>query len=118
MERRVGDLVLVYVEETPSFYGRIEKIEPDVKPGWYQVTFLFLGIPARTVVWILREEYIDGAPFTMGGNPLRIELVPPLQEAEANNDRHNKVHHHSKDESQEKDQLPSNPKVIPFKPKR
>lgn len=118
MERKVGDLVLVYVEETPSFYGRIEKIEPDIKPGWYQVTFLFLGIPARTVVWILREEYIDGAPFTMGGNPLRIELVPPLQEVEAHEQQPHRAVQQSKSESQEKDQRAPNPKVIPFKPKR
>ncbi len=112
MERKIGDLVLVYVEDAPSFYGRIEKIEPDAKAGWYQVTFLFLGIPARTVVWILREEYIDGEPFTMGGTPLRIELVPPFREET------------KKEEGPEKPQRTSSeptskgPKVIPLKPKR
>lgn len=114
MERRVGDLILVYVENTPSFYGRIEKIEPDIKPGWYQVTFLFLGIPPKTVVWILREEYIDGEPFTMGGNPLRLEYVPPLQEAlRANNKPDEEVAPRKVD-----GEAPQSPKVIPFKPKR
>lgn len=103
--------MLVYVEDAPSFYGRIEKIEPDKKEGWYQVTFLFLGIPARRVVWILREEYIDGEPFTMGGTPLRIELVPPYQEEtkeEASQENPPKGFPQSG---------PKTPKVIPLRPK-
>ncbi|MDY6974109.1 MAG: hypothetical protein SV775_17610, partial [Thermodesulfobacteriota bacterium] len=31
--------------------------------------------PARTVTWILRGSYIDGAPFTMGGRAVRLEEV-------------------------------------------
>jgi hypothetical protein len=118
MERKIGDLVLVYVNESPSFYGRIENIEPDQKPGWYQVTFLFLGIPARMAVWILREEYIDGAPFTMGGTPLRLELVRPYKQMVLGADDENLE---SPEEGTEKE--PSSPqdkggKVIPLKPKK
>ena len=39
------DLVLIHVEEKPAFYGRIEKITADVKPKWWQVTFLALTFP-------------------------------------------------------------------------
>mgnify|MGYP001129666113 CR=1 FL=1 len=118
MERKIGDLVLVYVNDSPSFYGRIENIEPDPKPGWYQVTFLFLGIPARMAVWILKEEYIDGAPFTMGGTPLRLELVRPYKQMVWNADGENLQ---APDEGIEKD--PADPdqkgaKVIPLKPKK
>jgi len=70
-----GDVVLIYTHDQPSVYARIETIEPDVKKDWYQVTLLMLTIPARNVTWILREEYVQGAPFTMGGQPLRIEGV-------------------------------------------
>ncbi len=112
MDRKPGDLILVYVEDKPSFYGRIEKIEPDVKAGWYQVLFLFLGIPARHVKWILRDEYIDGAPFTMGGTPLRLELVPPYEETEEEAYETDNVIVPPKDASG----TPS--KVIPFRPKR
>jgi hypothetical protein len=79
-----GDVVLVYYQEEPSVYARIEAIEPDVKKDWYRVTLLMLTIPAQTAVWILREEYINGTPFTMGGQPLRIEgvgrVLPPVEQ--------------------------------------
>ena len=70
-----GDVILVYYQEKPSVYARIEFIEPDIKKDWYQLTLLILSVPARTVTWILREEYINGAPFTMGDTPMRLEGV-------------------------------------------
>ena len=70
-----GDLVLVTVEDTPAFFARIECIGPDVKPHWYQVTLLVLQVPVVEVTWILREEYLSGASFTMGGKKVVIELV-------------------------------------------
>ncbi|MBN2123431.1 MAG: hypothetical protein JW821_04000 [Deltaproteobacteria bacterium] len=70
-----GDLVLIYYQENPALYARIEAIEPDVKRDWYQVTLLLLTIPAQVARWTLREEYINGAPFTMGGTPMRLEGV-------------------------------------------
>lgn len=82
--RREGDLVLVYYEEQPAVYARIEAIEPDIKKEWYQVTFQLLTIPAQMVTWILRESYIDGAPFTMGGRAMHLEDVKrvPLKKDE------------------------------------
>ncbi len=70
-----GDLVLIYYQETPTVYARIESIEPDMKKDWYQVGLLLLTIPAQTVTWILREEYINGTSFTMGGQSMRLEEV-------------------------------------------
>ena len=72
---RIGDLVLIHFQDKPAVYGRIESIEPDVKRDWYQVTLLLLTLPAQTVTWILREAYINGEPFTMGGQPMRLERV-------------------------------------------
>jgi hypothetical protein len=70
-----GDLVLVHYQDEPAFYARIEKIEPDIKKDWFRVTLLLLTLPPRTVTWILREEYINGAPFTMAGKSMRLEKV-------------------------------------------
>ena len=70
-----GDVVLIHYRDKPMAYARIEAIEPDVKKDWYQVTLLFLTVPAQTVTWILREAYIHGDPFTMGGQPVRLERV-------------------------------------------
>ncbi|MGD8387940.1 MAG: hypothetical protein PVG49_12425 [Desulfobacteraceae bacterium] len=75
----VGDVVLIYYQDEPSVYARIEDIAPDVKKDWYQVTLLMLTIPPQTATWILREAYINGTPFTMGGQPLRIESVQRVE---------------------------------------
>ncbi len=71
----VGDVVLVYVEEAPAFFARVEEILPDVKPQWYQVKLLVLQVPLLVITWILRRPYIDGEEFTMGGKPMRLEKV-------------------------------------------
>ena len=70
--RNIGDLVLIYYKGKPSIYARIESIEPDIKEGWYQVKLLILSIPAQIIQWILKEEYIDGHTFTIGGIPIRL----------------------------------------------
>lgn len=72
---REGDLVLVHYQDQPTVYARIEYIEPDVKKDWYQVTLQLLTIPPQTVTWILRDSYINGSPFTMGGKPMHLEEV-------------------------------------------
>lgn len=101
-----GDVVLIYYQDKPSVYARIEAIEQDIKKDWYLVTFLFLTIPSQTVTWILREEYFNGAPFTMGGNSMLIESVERvLPEAETGED--------IKEEDKESGGKPA--KVIPFK---
>jgi hypothetical protein len=73
--RKVGELVLIHYEDKPALYARIEAIELDVKKDWYRVTLLLLSIPSQTVTWILREEYIDGETFTMGGHAMRMAEV-------------------------------------------
>ena len=70
-----GDIVLIHIKDQPAVYARIELIEPDIKKGWYKVTLLLLSIPQQVITWILRNEYINGASFTMDGNPIRMEEV-------------------------------------------
>ena len=105
-----GDVVLIHYQDKPMAYARIEAIEPDVKKDWCQVTLLLLTIPAQTVTWILREAYIHGELFTMGGQSVRLERV----KKQKTEDR--------KQDSLEKLQRTENPqpavhnlKVIPFK---
>jgi hypothetical protein len=76
----INDLVLVYLDHKPAFYARIDDINPDVKKGWYQVEFYVLTLPPQTLVWILEEDHIRGAEFTMGGRPVRLAPVPPKSE--------------------------------------
>ena len=74
------DLVLLHVDNKPGFYARIDEIIPDVKPGWWQVKLLVLTFPMQVFTWILDEFQIEGADFTMGGTPLRLEpVVSPVE---------------------------------------
>jgi len=68
----IGDVVIIHIENKPSVYARIESIEADVKPRWYQVKLLFLSFPPQEVTWILKREYIEGSPFTMKDIPIQI----------------------------------------------
>ncbi|MDZ7332373.1 MAG: hypothetical protein ONB31_10385 [candidate division KSB1 bacterium] len=69
------DVVLVYIENNPTFFARIEDISPDIKKGWWRVRLLILQIPLMVTTWILDDDQIRGADFTMGGTPIRIEKV-------------------------------------------
>ncbi len=74
----IGDVVIIHIDNKPSVYARIESIEADVKPKWFQVKLLFLSIPPQEVTWILKREYIEGSPFTMKDIPIQIlPLGPP-----------------------------------------
>ncbi len=70
-----NDVVLVYIENKPAFFARIENINPDIKKGWWRVRLLILQIPLMVTTWILDNEQIRGVDFTMGGTPIRIEKV-------------------------------------------
>ncbi len=70
-----GDLVIIYMNEVPTLYARIEAINPDHKPDWWQVDLLLLTHPAQRVTWTLREEYFNGSPFTMQGTPMLIKAL-------------------------------------------
>ncbi len=79
------DLVLIYFEDSPLTFARIEDISPDVKNDWYRVKLLILQLPLQAVTWILREAYINGDPFTMDGKRMKMEKVvcpedPKVQE--------------------------------------
>ena len=78
-----GDVVLIYLEEEPAFFARIEDISADRKPDWYQVRLLLLQIPLQVTTWILREEYIKGEAFTIDSQSIRLEKVTGAELEEA-----------------------------------
>ena len=77
---RENDLVLIYLEDKPLIFARIEGILADHKPDWYHVKLLLLQIPPQVVTWILRDTYINGSEFTMNGKPMRLEKVEAPQD--------------------------------------
>ena len=76
MQTKNGEVVLIHHKKKPMGYARVEDIIADVKPGWWQIQLLLLAMPLSRVTWILREAYIDGEEFTMGGDPMRLERLP------------------------------------------
>lgn len=77
-----NDIVLIYFEDKPLVFARIEEIHPDVKPDWFQVKLLLLQVPLQPVTWILRTAYINGDEFTMNGKRMRLERVENPEKAE------------------------------------
>ena len=70
-----NDLVLIYFEDNPLSFARVESILPDSKRDWFHVTLLLLRMPPQMVTWILRDVYINGTEFTMDGKRMRLEKV-------------------------------------------
>ena len=71
----INDIVLIYFEDNPLIFARIEDISPDIKKGWYLVKLMILQVPLQVVTWILKEEYINGSEFTMNEKRMRLEKV-------------------------------------------
>ena len=71
----INDVVLIYFEDKPLIFARIEDISPDVKKDWYLVKLLILQVPLQVVTWILKEAYISGDEFTMNEKRMRLEKV-------------------------------------------
>ncbi len=92
-----NDIVLVYIENKPSFFARVEKIYPDAKPNWWRVKLLILQVPVVIATWILDNDQVRGAEFTMNGTPIRIEKieVPPDPEIENQPPEEGTKHHQS-----------------------
>jgi hypothetical protein len=76
-----GDVVLIHFREQPASFARVEAIRPHERPGWFYCDLLVLSVPTQPVSWILQQHQIDGTPFTMGGEGVRIDRLPDLGEA-------------------------------------
>lgn len=70
-----NDIVLIYLEDKPMTFARIEEITADHKPNWFHVKLMMLQVPLQVVSWILKDVYINGDEYTMGGQRMRLERV-------------------------------------------
>ena len=104
-----NDLVLIYFEDDPLSFARIESIFPDSKPDWYHVKLLLLQMPPQLVTWILRDVYISGTEFTMNGKRMRLEKV------EVPNEPNTPGLFDKRDESHGPDEATGKAKVISLK---
>ncbi len=76
-----NDVILIYVDDQPVTFARIEDIRPDIKNGWFVIKLLMLQIPLQVVSWILKADYINGDSFFMSGQKMRMEkVVCPVDE--------------------------------------
>jgi len=72
---KVNDVVLIYLEDAPVSFARVESILPDAKKDWYHIKLLMLNIPLQVVTWILKDDYINGGQFNMNGKKMKMEKV-------------------------------------------
>jgi hypothetical protein len=107
------DIVLIHVDNKPGFYARIEDLTADAKPGWWQVRLMVFTFPLQIFTWILDESQLDGASFTMGGTPIRMEqVISPVEQERIKREQDEK-------EERERSRLHScNPKVISLTDRR
>ena len=77
-----GEVVLIHFNDKPTLYARVEHLQPDHKKGWWRVALLLLTIPPQSITWILDEDQVRGADFTMQGHPVRLERVKASGPAE------------------------------------
>jgi hypothetical protein len=73
-----GDVVLIHYQGRPASFARVEDLRSHPRPGWFFCDLLVLAVPVQAVTWILEREQIDGADFTMGGEPVRLERLPDV----------------------------------------
>ncbi|MDZ7315423.1 MAG: hypothetical protein ONB24_04800 [candidate division KSB1 bacterium] len=71
-----GEVILVHIEEKPAFFAQIERIDPDIKKGWYHLTFVTLTLPMQRMTWILDKDQLRGQPFTMNQIPMQLQKPP------------------------------------------
>ncbi|OQY51985.1 MAG: hypothetical protein B6230_03725 [Desulfobacteraceae bacterium 4572_89] len=71
----INDVVLIYLEDSPVSFARVESILPDPKKDWYQIKLLMLQIPLQVVTWILKDDYINGEEFHMNGKKMKLKTV-------------------------------------------
>lgn len=76
MITQIGDIVLIHRQGEPVVYARVEQITADSKPHWWHIELKLLLVPAQPATWILKEEYIDGEEFSMGGEKMCLERLP------------------------------------------
>ena len=77
----INDIILIYLEDEPVSFARVESILPDAKKDWYHLKLLMLQLPLQVVTWILKDDYINGADFHMNGKQMKLEKVEsPVEE--------------------------------------
>lgn len=109
----IHDIVLIHVDNKPGFYARIEDLTADVKPGWWQVRLMVFTFPLQIFTWILDEFQLDGAAYTMGGTPIRMErVISPVEQERI------KREHDEKEERERSGQNSGSHKVISLSDRR
>ncbi len=115
MANTVNDIVLVYLEDSPLFFARIESILPDAKKDWYHIKLLMLQLPLQVVTWILKDDYINGETYHMNGKKMRLEKVEcPVEDLSSSVDNPLDPSDDSETNQPSKEQDEQDAKIISF----
>ena len=116
-----NDLILVNVHGEPAFFARVEKIVPDMKKKWWQVTLLILQLPVQKMTWTIDDNQIRGEEFTMGGVPIRLEIVEVPADDEPVMDKKQEeavTERNAKSSQDEKEATPQKARILSFTSKK
>lgn len=100
-----GEVILIHLDGSPAYFARVDRIEPDVKDGWWKLEFLLLTLPAERITWVIEESHMAGAQFMIGETLIWIEQIPTLSSG-------------AKHEEEISKPVPTGAKVIPFTGRR
>ena len=70
-----GEVLLVFFQDEPAFFIRVENILADKKKGWWHTQFITLTLPINEMSWILSDDHIRGSEFKMQNNPVRLKRI-------------------------------------------
>jgi hypothetical protein len=100
-----GEVILIHLDGSPAYFARVDRIEPDVKDGWWKLEFLLLTLPAERITWVIEEPHMAGAQFMIGETLIWIEQIPARSSG-------------AKREEENRKPVPTGAKVIPFPGRR
>ncbi len=100
-----GEVILIHLDGSPTYFARVDRIEPDVKDGWWKLEFLLLTLPAERITWVIEESHMAGAQFMIGETLIWIEQIRPLSSGDNHDEGNGKP-------------VPTGAKVIPFTGRR
>lgn len=70
-----NDVAIIYVQEIPSGFIRIDDVQPDDKQGWWLITFTKLEFPLQAMTWKLDDDHVNGGDIFMKGVRIKIQAI-------------------------------------------
>ena len=88
-----NDIALVHMNGKPFVFARIEGVEPDLEKSglftassWWRVKMMALFMPPKVYIWVLKDEHMRGAPFTINGVEMSLSKIVTKEDIESHDE--------------------------------